>query len=225
MEKNVFENSRNLKAVYCKAILPPVPADGQSSWNIFSGTSNSLVIYVPSQSVSDYTRATGWSQYGTRIKEYEFSDGNDDPDIPNEIWYTSSDGNIVTPYKTDGFGANIISNTYIDGKGVISFDNDVTLIPRSAFSGCKTMTSVVLPNSVETIDYGAFNGLLNLVSVHIPESTTVIGERAFMKCSSLEEVIFSEGLRIIEKDVFYGCSGLRNVVLPERLLAIGSNAF
>ena len=225
MEKNVFQNSRNLKAVYCKAILPPVPADGQSSWNIFSGTSNSLVIYVPSQSVSDYTRATGWSQYGTRIKEYEFSDGNDDPDIPNEIWYTSSDGNIVTPYKTDGFGANIISNTYIDGKGVISFDNDVTLIPRSAFSGCKTMTSVVLPNSVETIDYGAFNGLLNLVSVHIPESTTVIGERAFMKCSSLEEVIFSEGLRIIEKDVFYGCSGLRNVVLPESLLAIGSNAF
>ena len=33
--------------------------------------------------------------------------------IPNnEIWYTSSDRNVVTPYTTDVFGAKI----YSDGK-------------------------------------------------------------------------------------------------------------
>ena len=29
----------------------------------------------------------------------------------NELWYTSLDGNIVEPYNTDGFGAEITSNT------------------------------------------------------------------------------------------------------------------
>ena len=29
----------------------------------------------------------------------------------NQIWYTSSNGEIVEPYETNGFGANIISNT------------------------------------------------------------------------------------------------------------------
>ena len=37
--------------------------------------------------------------------------------IPNnEIHYTSIDGNIVTPYKTDGFGANVVSNIYENGQ-------------------------------------------------------------------------------------------------------------
>ena len=49
-------------------------------------------------------------------------------EIPNnEIWYTSSDGKVVTPNKSDAFGASIISNTYSNGKGVIKFDNSQIL--------------------------------------------------------------------------------------------------
>ena len=53
----------------------------------------------------------------------------DDPQLPqsgevaipnNEIWYTSSNGKIVTPNATDVFGANIVSNTYENGKGITS---------------------------------------------------------------------------------------------------------
>ena len=54
-----------------------------------------------------------------------------EPEIPqseSEIWYTSKDSSVVTPYKTDGFGANIISNTYKNGKGVIKFDGDFNSI-------------------------------------------------------------------------------------------------
>jgi hypothetical protein len=52
----------------------------------------------------------------------------------NEIWYTSTDGNIITPYKKDVFGANIVSNTYENGKGIITFDGEVTSIGDSAFN-------------------------------------------------------------------------------------------
>ena len=48
--------------------------------------------------------------------------------VNNEIWYTSYDGEIVTPYDTNVFGANIVSNTYENGKGIITFDGDVTSI-------------------------------------------------------------------------------------------------
>ena len=60
----------------------------------------------------------------------------------NEIWYTSSNGNVIKPYSgyfnsnataMQTFGANITSNTYENGVGVITFDGDVTTIGGSAF--------------------------------------------------------------------------------------------
>ena len=62
----------------------------------------------------------------------------------NEIWYTSSDGKIVTPYKTKVFGANIVSNIYENSKGIITFDGDVTQIGDSAFRNCTSLTSVTI---------------------------------------------------------------------------------
>ena len=58
-------------------------------------------------------------------------------DIPNnEIWYTSSNGKVVTPYKSDVFGASIVSNTYSNGKGIIKFNGNVTSIGSCAFEYC-----------------------------------------------------------------------------------------
>ena len=81
-----------------------------------------------------------------------------DPTKPanNQIWYTSSDGEIVKPHSTNVFGANIVSNNYKDGKGVITFDGDVTTIGNSAFYDCNSLTSVTIPNSVTTIGSYAF---------------------------------------------------------------------
>ena len=87
-------------------------------------------------------------------------DFDDEPEIPqpaNEIWYTSNNSSVVTPYKTNGFGANIISNTYKNGKGVIKFDGDVTSIGESAFYRCSSLTGITIPNGVTTIGEGAFS--------------------------------------------------------------------
>lgn len=76
--------------------------------------------------------------------------------IPNnQIWYTSNDGNVVTPYKTDVFGATITSNTYENGKGIITFDGDVTSIGEYAFDSCE-LTNITIPNSVVSIGSHAF---------------------------------------------------------------------
>lgn len=85
----------------------------------------------------------------------------------NEIWYTSTDGNIVNPYmvnsyRTNIFGANILSNTYKNGKGIIKFDGDVNSIGNYAFYQCSGLTSITIPNSVKSIGNYSFSGCYNL---------------------------------------------------------------
>ena len=78
--------------------------------------------------------------------------------IPNnQIWYTSSDGAIIEP-STNGFGANIISNTYKGGKGIITFDGDVTSI--GSFDGRTTLASVTIPYSVTAIQAHMFDNCI-----------------------------------------------------------------
>ena len=88
------------------------------------------------------------------------------PSIPNnEIWYTSSDGNVVNPTNLDAFGASIVSNEYNDSKGVITFDRPVTSIGESAFAYCEGLTSITIPNSVTSIEEDAFYYCTGLTSI------------------------------------------------------------
>ncbi len=105
----------------------------------------------------------------------------------NQIHYTSSDGAVVTPHATDVFGANIVSNIYENGKGIITFENKVTSIGDGAFRGCTSLTSVTIPDSVTEIGNNAFSNCTSLTSVTIPDSVTSIGE-SFYGCTSLKEV-------------------------------------
>lgn len=120
-----------------------------------------------------------------------------------EIFYTSSDGQIITPYAADVFGANIISNTYNNGKGRILFDNDISMIGEKAFYKCDRLTSVILPNSI-----------------------TQIGDDGFRDCSKLGPSInfIPESVTSIGKYAFHGCN-LNIIIIPENVSNIGTGAF
>ena len=146
--------------------------------------------------------------------------------IPNdEIWYTSTDGNIVEPYITDVFGANIVSNAYDDGKGVIKFDGDVTTIGKQAFLDCTRLESIIIPNKVTTIGGSAFSGCTNLISVIIGNSVTTIGEWAFIRCKSLTSITIPDSVTTIGDGAFYECYSLTNITIGDCVTTIGDYAF
>lgn len=123
--------------------------------------------------------------------------------IPNnQIWYTSSNGKIVTPYDSSVFGATILSNTYIDGKGVIEFNGDITSIGKKAFYLCSTLTSIDIPNNV-----------------------IEIGQTVFYYCSSLKRVTIGNGVTSIGNGAFGGCSALTSINIPNSVVKIGEWAF
>ncbi len=126
-------------------------------------------------------------------------------EIPNnEIWYTSSDGEVVTPYDSEKFGATIISNTYSGGKGVIKLNKSVTSIGDWVFYN-SSLTSVTIPNSVTSIGNYAFYNCKSLASVTIPNSVTSIGKWAFGDCSGLASITIPNSVKSIGEKAFYNC--------------------
>ena len=138
--------------------------------------------------------------------------------------YTSSDGRVVTP-NNYFFGANVISNTYKNGQGVILFDAPITYIGEYAFSRCYSLTSVTIPNSVTSIGDYAFYYCTSLTSVTIPDSVTSIGDYAFKNCSSLTNVTIPNSVTSIGEETFRYCSSLTSVTIPNSVTSIGDSAF
>ena len=152
----------------------------------------------------------------------------------NEIWYTSSNGNVIKPYSgyfnsnataMQLFGANITSNIYKNGVGVITFDGDVTTIGDYAFYNCKALTSVTIPDSVTTIGNYAFRDCDALTSVTIPDSVTTIGDYAFIYCYALKSVTIPDSVTTIGGGAFAFCYALTSVTIPDSVTTIERYAF
>lgn len=212
--QKAFMGCSLLESISVLCVIPPKGAK-----EMFDKT-GSCPIYVPAQSVAAYKTAQYWSDYADRIFPME------ELQPRNEIWYTSTDGQIVQPDLSIGKPAlTLLSNTYENGKGVLVFEEDLETIPFGVFSFCNTLESVVFPDGVVTVKNAVFEYCENLVSVRFPSTVTQLGGYLFHDCFNLESVNIPEGVTKIDEATFAQCYKLPSVSLPGGLIEIGHSAF
>ena len=151
---------------------------------------------------------------------------------PNEVQVGD---NILSAIDMNTEGAVIIPSTVKDTDGE---SYSVTSIGSGAFSQCKKMTEISIPEGVTTIS-DAFFQCTSLTSVNIPSSVTYIGA-AFNQCSALVEVHITNlkawcGIEfmnnstanplVIAQHLYLNGKEVKDLVIPEGTTKIGKFAF
>lgn len=85
--------------------------------------------------------------------------------------YLGSESELLIPSELDG--------------------HTVTCLDSYAFFGCKSLTSVTIPDSVTRIDKFTFGDCTALTSITIPNSVTAVSSNPFFRCTSLTDIIIS----------------------------------
>ncbi len=142
------------------------------------------------------------------------------PSMPadNQIWYTSTTNDVVTPTVGNG-----VSNDYSNGKGVITFDTDLSEIPQNMFKGFSTLSSVTLPKSIRTIGKYAFQSCSALSSVTMQDGVTTISSYAFKSCA-ITEITLPNTLTSIDNQAFASCK-FTTITIPNSVTTLGPNVF
>ena len=107
----------------------------------------------------------------------------------------------------------------------VTLPDTVARISNEAFYYCRNLSSINLPSGLKYIDDKAFYSCPYLTELTFPSSLVSIGEYAFNDCTSLTNVNFNNGLKAIGTKAFWNCSMLESVSLPNSVNQIGVDAF
>ncbi len=134
----------------------------------------------------------------------------------NKNYHSAGNCVIETSTKTLIAGCN---------NSVIPSDGSVTSIGDWAFSGCSSLTEIMIPNSVTNIGDAAFCACKSLTEIKIPNSVTSIGDNAFYDCKSLKNITIPNSVTSVGESVFEGCSSLMEITIPNGETSIWGGVF
>ena len=137
-------------------------------------------------------------------------------------------GKVVIPEAIEGYEVKWISSyAFSSCKNIteITMPDSVTEIGEWAFSNCKNLTEITIPDGVTEIGDSAFLGCKRLAEITIPDSVTEIGGGAFSNCTSLSKVKLPNSLTKIGYSAFSDCKRLTEITIPDSVTEIGNYAF
>ncbi len=156
---------------------------------------------------------------------------------------TDTYGNNVVKISASGSSVNYSEgltyepsddNTYYICTGIgtctdvdIVFPAEYTGLPVKeirAFSGNKTLKSIVIPGSVETIGHEAFMNCTSLTNITMFEGLTTIGICAFYN-TGLKNIVLPNTVTQIHEEAFAACAYLESIVIPSSVTYIEGYTF
>lgn len=100
---------------------------------------------------------------------------------------------------------------YNGNGGDVVIPNGITSI-AAAFMDCKSLTSVIIPDTVKSIEWHAFRGC-GIINLNIPDSVETIDEGAFFDCTRLVDIRIPKSVTSIGTRAFEGCCRLENITV------------
>ncbi len=134
-------------------------------------------------------------------------------------------------------GNYLISANSISGEYTIK--DGTRVIANNAFSYCKGLTGITIPESIISIGNGAFGNCSGLTSVYISDISkwcSILfgdidanplskGDKLYLNNEPVTELVIPDGVTNISSYAFYMCGGLESAVIPESVKIIGEWTF
>lgn len=141
--------------------------------------------------------------------------------------YTGFDAErVVIPAKIGGLpvvsiGEKVFKNTTVSE---VILPESIKAILREAFSGCKRLQHIDLPDGLEYLGSHCFASS-GLTALHFPDRLKTIPEGCCGGCANLSDVTFGQQVQTIQGSAFHACKKLQTVSFPESLLRVDNDAF
>lgn len=141
--------------------------------------------------------------------------------------YTGFDAErVVIPAKIGGLpvvsiGEKVFKNTTVSE---VILPESIKAILREAFSGCKRLQHIDLPDGLEYLGSHCFASS-GLTALHFPDRLKTIPEGCCGSCANLSDVTFGQQVQTIQGSAFRACKKLQTVSFPESLLRVDNDAF
>lgn len=133
-------------------------------------------------------------------------------DVDNPKYDSKNNCNAIIESSTDKL---------IAGCETTKILNSVKEIGERAFRGTG-ITKINLPDGLQKIGNKAFSGCKNLVEIKLPDSVTSIGQECFCE-SSLKSIVIPDTVTEIGSAAFWECRALEKITIPA--VKFGSHAF
>ena len=216
-----FAACSGLTSITVNATTPPT----LGSNTVFDGSSCN--IYVPCESVSAYTSASGWSTYASRIVGFSTEPTYDWEVISGEYICVSGDKyqktKKIESYDCGSTWQDVIPYEYSAGTMIESASTDCTLCQYNFCGVDDNGNDVTVDNGTSTLNKSNISAY-NLVEGTVGQLTTTIGAYAF-EGSSISALTLSDTVTTIEHEAFQDAYELTSLTIPSGVTTIEFWAF
>lgn len=127
--------------------------------------------------------------------------------------------------------------TYIEHIGMYAFSDcravrQITIpdcvisIGESSFEGCDSLENITLPSGLVSIGVGAFIHCTKLTQINLEAALNSIGVAAFVACINLETPpLYNTKIEVVHGNSFWGCDQFQTVEFPSTLKKVENIAF
>lgn len=143
-------------------------------------------------------------------------------EIGNKAFKNSDVESVIVQEGIEKIGNNAFSECKHLKK--IELPESLSLIEHSAFNHCVELESIDIPYKVRKIPAKCFYSCISLKNVDI-RGIDVIDDEAFAHCNRLTDLTFGNYLQHINRSAFLQCHSIKNIVIPNSVKSIESDVF